>query len=516
MSAMKTPGVYIVDKETYPNAVIEAATAIPAFIGYTEKASEKDQSLLNKPVRISSINEFIAYFGGAPKPKFDIKKGDGDFNASLNGESYTLTRTDSYILYYCMLPFYANGGSDCYIVSVGNYTNKIEYSALAAGIAPLVKEQEPTMLVIPEAVCLAKAEDCYVLQQAMANHCGFYMKNRIAIFDIYEGYKNRKDPNGDVVTKFRENIGVNFLSFCAAYYPWINFNIIQEKDLDYSNLDLKELIPLITQEIEVSSKKQATKEGDLKKEEILKLIQKIKENEEKIEAEIASGKDIHDQEQIRKENHRTLLNCSPFYKEVMRQILLSLNRLPAAPSIAGIITLVDNTSEVWKAPANINLASAISSTQNVSNEEQEDLNIPLDGKSVNTIRVFPGEGIKVWGARTLDSNSMDWKYINVRRTMIMLEESIKNATKAYIFEPNMGNTWISVKSMISNFLYEIWKRGGLIGSTPDDAYSVHIGLGETMTPTDILEGIMRITVLVAIVHPGVFAEITFEIQMQNS
>lgn len=192
MSAMKTPGVYIVDKETYPNAVIEAATAIPAFIGYTEKASEKDQFLLNKPVRISSINEFIAYFGGAPKPKFDIKKGDGDFNASLNGESYTLTRTDSYILYYCMLTFYANGGSDCYIVSVGNYTNKIEYSALAAGIAPLVKEQEPTMLVIPEAVCLAKAEDCYVLQQAMASHCGFYMKNRIAIFDIYEGYKIAK------------------------------------------------------------------------------------------------------------------------------------------------------------------------------------------------------------------------------------------------------------------------------------------------------------------------------------
>ncbi|MNY32438.1 Phage tail sheath protein [compost metagenome] len=140
----------------------------------------------------------------------------------------------------------------------------------------------------------------------------------------------------------------------------------------------------------------------------------------------------------------------------------------------------------------------------------------MNGKAVNAIRYFVGEGVKVWGARTLDGNSLDWRYINVRRTMLMLEESIKNASKAYVFEPNVANTWVSVRSMINSFLTGIWKRGGLAGSTPEDAFSVHIGLGETMTPDDILEGIMRITILVAISRPAEFIEITFQQQMQKS
>ena len=127
-----------------------------------------------------------------------------------------------------------------------------------------------------------------------------------------------------------------------------------------------------------------------------------------------------------------------------------------------------------------------------------------------------GEGIKVWGARTLDGNSLDWRYINVRRTMIMLEESVKNASRAYVFEPNVASTWLNLKSMIQNFLTGIWKRGGLAGATPDDAFSVHVGLGDTMTPEDVLEGILRVTVLVAIVRPAEFIEITFQQQMQKS
>lgn len=98
----------------------------------------------------------------------------------------------------------------------------------------------------------------------------------------------------------------------------------------------------------------------------------------------------------------------------------------------------------------------------------------------------------------------------------MLQESIKNAAQAYVFDPNDANTWMNMKCMISNFLNGIWKRGGLAGASPEDAYSVHVELGETMTPEDILEGIMRITVLVAIVRPAEFIEITFQQQMQES
>lgn len=149
-------------------------------------------------------------------------------------------------------------------------------------------------------------------------------------------------------------------------------------------------------------------------------------------------------------------------------------------------------------------------------EEQEELNVTPQGKSINAIRSFIGEGMLVWGARTLDGNSLDWRYINVRRTMIMLEESCRLAAQAIVFEPNTASTWVTMQSMISNFLTGIWKRGGLAGTVPEDAFSVQVGLGETMTPEDVLEGILRVTVLVAISRPAEFIEITFEQQMQKS
>ena len=95
--------------------------------------------------------------------------------------------------------------------------------------------------------------------------------------------------------------------------------------------------------------------------------------------------------------------------------------------------MVDNSRGVWKAPANVSLNGVVSPAVNISHDDQEDLNVTTQGKSINAIRSFIGEGVLVWGARTLDGNSLDWRYINVRRTMIMLEQSIKLATKAYVF-----------------------------------------------------------------------------------
>jgi phage tail sheath protein FI len=178
--------------------------------------------------------------------------------------------------------------------------------------------------------------------------------------------------------------------------------------------------------------------------------------------------------------------------------------------------MVDNSRGVWKAPANVSLNAVVSPAVNITHDDQEDLNVTTQGKSINAIRPFIGEGTLVWGARTLDGNSQDWRYINVRRTMIMLEESIRLATKAYVFENNDANTWVTIKSMINNFLTGIWKRGGLAGSAAADAFSVHVGLGETMTPNDILDGILRVTVLVALIRPAEFIEITFQQQMQKS
>ena len=215
MGTMKTPGVYVVEKNAFPNSTVEVATAVPAFVGYTEKAANGNVSLLNNPFRISSMAEFHSYFGGAPTPLFKISDAtDTDINALVCGDKkVTATRSGAkFSLYYQMLMFFANGGGPCYIVSVGDYTaSAIDPAKLKSGISTLLKEQEPTMLLCPEVIALADADVCASVQQEMLMHCGYKMRNRIAILDVFDGFKERSNPDGGVVTDFREKIGSNNL-----------------------------------------------------------------------------------------------------------------------------------------------------------------------------------------------------------------------------------------------------------------------------------------------------------------
>lgn len=399
-------------------------------------------------------------------------------------------------LYYNIVLFFANGGGACYIVSVGDYSKPFTSEDCEAGLTPLTKEMEPTMLIIPEAVNLS-FEEWKKTMESTLGHCDT-MKNRVAILDIFEGYKSQNDPSGDVVTNFRENIGSIYLDYAAAYYPWINASVVSESDIDTFNLTTEAAKLLLTiMQYELGYKS----------------VKKIEQTDNK---ENTTSAENADEVQLDYKLLNTLLQSSPFGALVRKEICKKINRLPVAAAMAGIYTKTDNTRGVWKAPANVSINMVVSPTVNLTNNAQEDLNVDIFGRSINAIRYFKGEGVKVWGARTLDGNSGDWRYINVRRTMIFLEESIKNAARAYVFEPNVASTWLNMKAMIENFLLGVWKQGGLAGASPEDAYSVHIGIGDTMTPEDILEGILRITVLVAISHPAEFIEITFQQQMQKS
>jgi uncharacterized protein len=178
---------------------------------------------------------------------------------------------------------------------------------------------------------------------------------------------------------------------------------------------------------------------------------------------------------------------------------------------------VDNAVGPWQAPANTSIVGAVDLPIALSDSQQVPLNVDaISGKSINAIRFFNGQGILIWGARTLDGNSQDWKYLSVRRTMIFLEQSCKLAAQAYVFDPNDKNTWEAVKSMMGSFLTSVWKQGGLQGATVADAYSVDCGLGTTMTAEDILNGLLIVTIKVAVVHPAEFIVITFRQQMVKS
>ncbi len=504
---MKTPGVYIVEKDAFGNGVVEVATAVPAFIGYTQRADNGGKSLLNKPMRISSLGEFTQFFGGAPTYEHTLAEAADDATPDviIKDKGYTIASSGpDYNLFNSIRLFYANGGGPCYIISVGNYSDAIELEKLSNGIAPLLKEDEPTMVVIPEGVRLSQP-DCISLQQAVLMHCE-KMMSRVGILDIHDGYKQRNHPDGDVIDNFRSSLGVNGMSYGTSYYPWVHTTIVGDSELGLNNFNtesLEVLKGLLMNELGVSEapeEGESPKVGELR--DLLAHIPNIRED-------AYSGPSVS-------ELNKTLIVISPGFNNILTHIKEELNLLPPSAAMAGIYTLVDNTRGVWKAPANVSLNSVIKPAVNISHDEQEDLNVTLHGKSINAIRPFIGEGVLVWGARTLDGNSKDWRYINVRRTMIMLEQSIKFAAKAYVFEPNDSGTWTTVKSMIDSFLYNQWKRGALVGAVPEDAYSVSVGLGATMTADDILEGIMRITVLVAISRPAEFIEITFQQQMQKS
>lgn len=510
MANIKTPGVYIIEKNAFPNSVIEAPTSIPVFIGITEKASNGKEDLKGKPWRISSMAEYINYFGQGPEEKFilSIRKSNSTIADCLFTYEEVYTETDAtttkyvftaqrkekkhFTLYYQMLMFFANGGGTCYVLSAGNYKDNqlLNKNMMSNAINALEKEREITMVVIPEAVY---SPDCANIQMMVLDHCS-KMQNRFAILDV-QAKSSENQTMMEQVEEFQTNIGNNGLSYGAAYYPWLETTILGDKDITAdmfswsagSELDFKAFFP---QDSGILNYANATIDEIIKS-------QKTPDNK-------------------KNEFHQVLLQNWSIYQSMIKTVKAFLNLLPPSAAMAGIYTMVDNTRGVWKAPANVSVNYVNRPEVNINNREQEDLNVPANGKAINAIRSFIGEGIKVWGARTLDSNSLDWRYINVRRTMIFLEESVKNAAHAYVFEPNDANTWLNIKCMIENFLRGVWKRGGLAGATPEDAFSVHVGLGDTMTPEDVLEGIMRVTVLVAISRPAEFIEITFQQQMQKS
>ena len=172
--------------------------------------------------------------------------------------------------------------------------------------------------------------------------------------------------------------------------------------------------------------------------------------------------------------------------------------VPPSGAIMGIYARSDNTRGVHKAPANEVVRGCIGLDSQFNKGEQDILN----PKGINLIRSFPGQGIRVWGARTATSNA-SWKYINVRRLFIFIEESIKANTSWAVFEPNDEVLWVRVQRTISVFLENLWRGGSLAGTAPEEAFFVNIGR-DTMTQDDIDNGRLVCVIGVAPVKPAEF------------
>lgn len=473
----KTPGVYVEEIPKFPPSIAPVDTAIPAFIGYTGQAIDRDGSDLTlRPKRIESLVEYESYFGG-PQPETGITVTIDQVTVASLGKPVGVTATaavteadrSKHILYYAMQLFYANGGKSCYVVSAGPYKANVgadlDMDELNAGLEPLSKVDEPTLIVIPEAQALALAADFGTLQNNALAQCEA-LKDRFVIMDVHGGTESLSDPGADLlaaVASFRSSGPNQYLNYGAAYAPNL------ETVLDYAYDDSA---VMVTEIVDGTSSPAAALNT------------------------LATSQSI--------EQARAAISALPL-------------KLPPSPAIAGIYAKVDADRGVWKAPANVGLNAVVKPTIEYTNTTNDQLNVdPTAGKSVNAIRPFVGKGTLVWGARTLAGNDNEWRYVSVRRFFIFVEESTKKATEQFTFEPNDANTWVKVQAMIENFLTTQWRAGALQGIKPEHAFYVALGLGKTMTPLDILEGRMIVEIGMAAVRPAEFIILRFSHKMAES
>ena len=461
MKEYKTPGVYIEEIPKLPPSIASVETAIPSFVGYTEKAMNKAEGdLINKPKRIKSLLEYQTFFGYEEPEKTSLKvvfsNGGADVNGAVNEDARS-----KYLMYYSLQMFFDNGGGPCWVTSVGGYTGALLSDDLVNGLKEVAKINEVTLLVFPDAINLGSANDYYDVHSKAIDQC-VNLQDRFTVMDVYHTKDN--DWSADIESLRTLISGdTDSLKYAAVYFPRV-----------YSNLNFSYKNP----------------------------ADRTKTNDASIVVEGFPGA-------------ATLAELKGKSNADYFRAITALNNIemliPASSAVVGVYADVDNNRGVWKAPANVNIEDVIRPEFLITNDDQKELNVdPVAGKSVNVIRYFEGRGPAIiWGARTLAGNDNEWRYISVRRYFNMVEESTKNATGQFVFEPNDENTWTRVKSMIQNYLTTQWRNGALMGASPKEAFFVHVGLGETMTELDIWEGRMIIEIGLAVVRPAEFIILKF-------
>ncbi|MCP3667263.1 MAG: phage tail sheath family protein [Gammaproteobacteria bacterium] len=478
----KTPGVYFEEKSSSKPSVAEVETAIPTFIGYTEKATDSDQDLTGIPKRICSLVDYETLFGGPAQPKsltVELDANNIPFNVSV---------TNNYQLYYALQLFYANGGGICYIVSAGPYASNgtKAKSDLKDALDALRNCDEPTLLVIPDAVLIG-GQDLFDLQRHTLKQCA-RLRDRFAVLDLKESDNHDSD-----ISLFRQNIGTSNLKYGAAYTPHLHTSI--HPHFIYQDIALKQGGRSVTLG-------EATRAAGLNETPIFTVEKAIDigEPQESINARVEN-----------------LKMTNEIYRNIEEAVKKSGVTLPPSSAIAGIYTMNDHSRGVWRAAANIGLNAVTATTSEITNADQESLNIDVTGgKSINAIRTFASRGVLVWGARTLAGNDNEWCYIQVHRFFIMVEESLRRSTEWAVFEPNTSQLWIKIKMMIENYLIQKWRQGALKGAKPITAFYVRVGLGETMTAQDVAENRLIIEIGMAVVRPAEFIPLRFSRMMSLS
>ena len=567
----KTPGVYVEEQAKFPPSVAQVETAIPAFIGYTADGPK------NKPTRISSMLEYEALFGKANPEIFAVDFKDGvatatqpkvsDFKmyyamqmyfANGGGACYIVSVGAENIYYSAVSLAELKAGLD--LLKKEDEPTLIVFPDLqglvandadvaVANAALQVAEDNEDIAFAAEAAAKAVsnavdgADVTIAVTAAVAVANGYVITDPTDLAEVAAAQAAQAVVAAAKIAAAVTNATVITVKAAAkvvadafnadlttataiAAFAFQNADSVSDANVAAAITDAYSLYNSALSQAELMKDRFVIMDvlGDdvIFREEVtakglnygaayhpkLKTVLSYDFNEVDVLVTGASG--IKTLAELKLKN-------SELYNQAKKAIESKPVVLAPSSAMAGVYAKVDSTSGVFKAPANVGLNFVEAPTVKISDREQDALNVDAtSGKSINAIRNFTGKGILVWGARTLDGNSNEWRYVSVRRFFNMVEESVKKATERFVFEPNTANTWIRVQTMIENFLNQQWQDGALAGSKPEEAYYVSVGLNKTMSAQDILEGRMIIEVGMAAVRPAEFIVLRFSHKLQEA
>ncbi|RQU52946.1 phage tail sheath family protein [Burkholderia cenocepacia] len=473
MSAVyQVPGVYIEEPFSLALSIQSGDTAIPVFVGHF---APKKGAPPEFPLRIESWFAFTQQFLSSDTVHIEMNPEKGNGEPTVKKASHT-----SYIGSYSVRAYFDNGGGPCYILDVGDVNDP---SKLTAKIAT---QPEITLL------CWCEHESDNVETAITTALSSLLASDRWG----NRGYFLLTDAALETGQNFsvKTSEGVSYPQQTAAYFPAV------ETTYTYSPAD---------ERIFVSGISDKTVWGDTLPATVADVVNLL-----------ASTKPTGDKQKLEKQQQTLDVLRKWLAEKVQNRSVI----VRGSCAMAGVIARTDRERGVWKAPANVALAStktlvAFDTKGNhVSDYRIDDSkNSTLLDQRVNALRLIRGQGAMVWGARTMASVSdTNWKYIPVRRLFNAVERDLQSALKQAVFEPNSEPTWEQIRSAIDHYLYALWRKGALMGKSPDEAYFVQIGLGTSMDEQDILDGRMILRVGLAAVRPVEFIILQLAQQMQSA
>ncbi|HWQ14147.1 MAG TPA: phage tail sheath subtilisin-like domain-containing protein [Roseiflexaceae bacterium] len=511
-----TPGVYIEEIPSGSRPIQGVSTSIAAFLGVTEKCpvDESGATLLGRPFLVTSWDQYTEYFGGYP---------------------------EGAMLPVAVRGFFENGGGICYVESLmtagapaarGNGAPArptLQLPSRAAGGAPALelesKVSEPVTVIVSDAS--EPGEDLFKVVVRSAGgqeetydnvtfNRGREVRNVVQALQRSKLVAVREIENPAPLAERRPAASTYTLPAplaAPAQAPAKSITELAQGNLDDRvGLDGLEAITEITM-VCMPDIMEMQRTGKISMEDAIGLQSALIAHCEKMGDRMAIldapyGMKVQQVKEWRtaKANYSSKF-AALYYPWIVIQNPRGRGQIAAPPSgfMAGIYARVDSERGVHKAPANEVVRLATDLELQVTDREQALLN-PV---GVNCIRAFPGRGIRVWGARTLDDPAGEWRYINVRRLFNYIEESIFEGTQWVVFEPNDMDLWERVKRTVSAFLTGLWRDGMLFGATPEEAFYVRCDAALN-PPSSRDRGELHVEVGIAPVKPAEFVVFRFK------